>query len=107
MKKTNSRTVARATSKKSLKSRKNDYNGLDGVFTQTQGYGTLSPSTYPFQLGGASQYNPITLNRILLSYSYLTFGIIQTFIDQPVEDGLRGGVDIECDQLSEDDIRRN
>lgn len=78
---------------------------LSGIFDQAQGYGTTSAMSYPYQLGGASQYNPITLNRILLNYSYMTFGIIQTFIDQPVEDALRGGVDIESDELSEDDIK--
>jgi len=77
---------------------------LDGIFDPGMGYGTTSASSYPFQLGNANQYNPVTLNRILLSYAYMTFGIIQTFIDQPVEDALRGGVDIETDELSEDDI---
>lgn len=93
---------------KKSSSRKNSYgNGglMDGVFSPGFGYGTLSPSSYPFQLGTASQYNPITLNRILLSYSYMTFGIIQTFIDQPVHDALRGGVEIESDELSEEDIK--
>lgn len=85
-------------------SRQNSSNGmLSGIF-EPFGYGTTSMSSFPFQLGSVSQYNPITLNRILLSYAYMTFGIIQTFIDQPVEDGLRGGVDIETDELSEDDI---
>lgn len=85
--------------------RKNSANDAFGLpFEQVQGYGTTSPSSYPFQLSGANQYNPVTLNRILLSYAYMTFGIIQTFIDQPIEDGLRGGVTIETDELSEEDI---
>ena len=90
--------VAKATT------RENSVNGmLSGIFDGYSG-GTLSASSYPFQLGAASQYNPLTLNRLVLSYAYMTFGIIQTFIDQPVEDALRGGVEIECDELSEDDI---
>ncbi len=84
--------------------RENSTNGmLSGIFDNF-GYGTTSASSYPFQLGSASQYNPISLNRVLLSYAYMTFGIIQTFIDQPVEDALRGGVDIETDELDEEDI---
>ncbi len=95
-----SKTIIRARNKKSTV-RRNAL--LDGIF-DNGGFGTTSMSSYPFQLGGANQYNPVSLNRILLSYAYMTFGIIQTFIDQPVEDGLRGGVDIETDELNEDDI---
>lgn len=79
-------------------------NMMSGIFDPSFGYGTLSPSSYPFQLSTASQYNPLSLNRILLNYSYMTFGVIQTLIDQPVLDAIRGGVDIECDELDEDDI---
>lgn len=102
--KTKSKPVIKVRNKKTS-SRKNSYSGgmLDGIFDNF-GYGTTSASSYPFMLGGATQYNPITLNRILLNYAYMTFGIIQTFVDQPVEDGLRGGVEIETDELSEEDI---
>jgi uncharacterized protein len=86
-------------------SRHNDMGLLSGVFDQVQGYGTQSAMSMPFQLGGSNQYNPISLNRILLNYAYMTFGIIQTFIDQPVEDALRGGVDIESGELEEADIK--
>lgn len=98
--------MKKTTQNKKPASRQNSFYGgmLDGIFNPGYGYGTTSPSSYPFQLGGASQYNPISLNRILLNYAYMTFGIIQTFIDQPVEDGLRGGVEIECEELDEDDI---
>lgn len=68
------------------------------------GFPAMSSLTSPFQLMSDSQYNPITLNRVLLSYSYITFGIIQTFIDQPVEDAFRGHLDIETDELEEDDL---
>ena len=100
-----SKPVVRFKNKKK-DTRKNSYGGgmLDGIFDPGFGYGTTSMSSYPFQLGNANQYNPVSLNRILLSYAYMTFGIIQTFIDQPVEDALRGGVDIETDELNEDDI---
>ena len=95
----------RHNSKKS-ETRQNSSGGMFGdLFGMGMGYSTGSPASFPFQLGVANQYTPLSLNRILLSYAYMTFGIIQTFIDQPVEDGLRGGVDIECDELDEADIQ--
>lgn len=81
----------------------NSMSGSD-IFGMGFGSATLSPSSQPYQLGFATQYNPVTLNRVLLSHAYMTFGIIQTFIDQPVEDAFRGGVDIECEELDEEDI---
>lgn len=66
-----------------------------------------APLSMPFQLATDSQYNPITLNRILLSYCYMTFGVVQTVIDQPCEDGLRGGIQkIICDELDDDDKKK-
>lgn len=101
------KNVKKSNSAKNKKSssRHNDMGMMAGIFDTAMGYGTTSAMSYPFQLGGANQYNPITLNRILLSYAYMTFGIIQTFIDQPVEDALRGGVEIESDELEEDDLK--
>ncbi len=42
--------------------------------------------------------------RQLLSELYVEHGLIQTIIDVPVDDGLRGGVEITSKQLSEDEI---
>lgn len=95
--------IIRNQKKNKKDTRHNDTNGmLSGIFDFAGG--TTSASSYPFMLGNANQYNPISLNRILLSYAYMTFGIIQTFIEQPVEDGLRGGVEIETDELNEEEI---
>ena len=100
--KKNSKAVIKS---KNSKTRHNAMDSmLSGIFDQTMSFGTMSQSSMPYQLSMANQYNPITLNRILLNYAYMTFGIIQCFIDQPVEDALRGGVDIETDELSEEDI---
>jgi len=99
------RPVRRKNSKRSIKNSSLNYNGLlSGVF-DSYGYGTLSDMSNPFQLGGSNQYNPLTLNRVLLSYAYMTHGVIQTFIDQPVEDAFRGGIDFETDELDEDEIQ--
>jgi uncharacterized protein len=76
---------------------------LSGVFDGTSFGG--DPLSQSFNLGYSNQYNPLSLNRILLNYSYMTHGPIQTMIDQPVEDAFRDGVKIICEELDEDDIK--
>lgn len=51
-----------------------------------------------------NRYYMITNLRTLLNEMYVEHGIIQTMIDQPVEDGFRGGFKIISSQLSADDI---
>ena len=79
-----------------------DVNGLDAVFGAM---GSIAPASMPYQLSGDNSYAPVTLNRVLLSYAYMTHGVIQTAIDQPVEDAFRGGVKFICDELDEEDKR--
>jgi phage-related protein (TIGR01555 family) len=50
-------------------------------------------------------FAPLTLQWSLLTYLYKTHGIIQTAIDMPVLDALRGGVDIHSGELSHDDTK--
>jgi hypothetical protein len=78
---------------------------LSDVFDTSTGYGTLSPLSQPYGLAFSDQYNPVTLNRILMAYSYFTHGVLQTMIDVPIEDAYRGGVDFECDQLDPEDLQ--
>jgi len=58
----------------------------------------------PFTLAEGNSYTPLTLNRILLSYTYMTQGLVQTVIRQPVEDAFRGGITIKSPELSEDEL---
>ena len=58
----------------------------------------------PYTLAASNSYTPLTLNRILLSYSFMTQGLIQTVIKQPVEDAFRGGFEIKSTELSDDEI---
>lgn len=51
-----------------------------------------------------NRYYMITNMRTLLNEMYIEHGIIQTMIDQPVEDGFRGGFKILSSQLDADDI---
>jgi phage-related protein (TIGR01555 family) len=50
-------------------------------------------------------YAPLTINWTMLTYMYKTHGIIQTAIDMPVLDALRGGINILSHQLDTDDIK--
>lgn len=51
-----------------------------------------------------NRYYILTLNRVVLAYLYSEHGIIQTAIDQPVEDALRGGVIIKSKELDAVDV---
>jgi len=51
-----------------------------------------------------NRYYLLSNDRNTLTYTYLTHGIVQTMIDQPVEDGFRGGIDISCDEIDAKDI---
>lgn len=58
----------------------------------------------PYTLAQSNAYVPITLNRILLSYSYMTQGLLGTLVDQPVEDAFRGGVNFKSAELDDEDL---
>lgn len=62
--------------------------------------------TQPFTLSEGSSYTPLTLNRILLSYAFMSQGLIQTVIKQPVEDAFRGGIEIVSGELSEEELKQ-
>lgn len=50
-------------------------------------------------------YAPLTINYNMLMYMYKTHGIIQTAIDMPVLDALRGGLELHSDELGQDDLK--
>lgn len=53
-----------------------------------------------------NQYAPVTLMWTALQYFYKTHGLVQTAIDMPVLDALRGGLEFQSDQLDADDLGR-
>lgn len=77
---------------------------LTDVFAQTPG--ANAPLSNPYQLNYDNNYAPISLNRILLTYMYSTQGVAQTYIDQPIEDALRGGLEYKSDELDSDDLNK-
>jgi len=78
-------------------------NLIEGTFAQ--GNNLNQTIAYPFTLGEGNAYTPCTLNRILLSYSYMSQGLVQTVIRQPVDDAFRGGINIKTNELSEDETK--
>ena len=80
---------------------------LSGIFDNIGAGGVYgsNPLSLPFNMSMDNSYTPLTLNRILLSYTYMTHGLVQTVIGQPVDDAFRGGLDIKCDELDSDDIK--
>ena len=86
------------------KTRENSLNDmLDGVFAGNNIY-TQQTISQPWTLAESNSYTPVTLNRILLSYSYMSQGLIQTVVKQPVEDAFRGGINIKSSELDGKDL---
>ena len=50
-------------------------------------------------------YAPLTINWMLLTYMYKTHGIIQTAIDVPVLDSIRGGLELRSGELDSDELK--
>lgn len=74
------------------------YGGYPGINQDT--------STQPNTLGNANAYVPISLNRILLNYSYMTQGLLRTLVDQPVEDAFRGGIKFKSSELDDEELAK-
>jgi uncharacterized protein len=51
-------------------------------------------------------YAPLTINWMILMYMYKTHGVIQTAIDMPVLDALRGGLELKSNQLGVDELKQ-
>jgi phage-related protein (TIGR01555 family) len=57
----------------------------------------------PWTMIGSADYGTFTLNRTALNYVYKTFGLVRTFIRQPVDDAFRGGIIVEIPELDDPD----
>lgn len=73
------------------------YGGYPGGYNQ-------DTSTQPYTLANANAYVPLSLNRILLNYSYMTQGLLRTLVDQPVEDAFRGGIRFKSAELDDEEL---
>lgn len=59
-------------------------------------YGTIHQS---------NNYSMISMNEITLSYMYSTVGVIQTAIQQPVQDAFSRGIEIDSGEISGEDTQ--
>lgn len=88
---------------------KNIFNGLGELAGLFGGFGNFGQA--PLSSTATLYYNTspdmISNNRTILSYMYAKHGIVQTLVDQPVDDAFRSGFEIvsKGDQLSADDIQ--
>ena len=67
-------------------------------------YQTGQTNSLPFTLANSAAYTPLTLNRVTLSYAFMTFGIIQRLINRPVLDAFKDGFTIKTSELDKDDL---
>lgn len=77
----------------------------NSLFDLVQGAQAQSELNSISNLAYYNLVEPISRNWVMLTYLYKTHGIIQTAIDQPTLDGLRGGLDIHSDELDADDVK--
>lgn len=111
--------MAKTTSKPRVKNKKSSPNAVEtksinnglGDALGFQDWNFNNTETHGSQL---SQVNTLFRNnrwylisnmRQLLSELYVEHGLVQTIIDVPVDDGLRGGVEISSKQLDEEQIQ--
>ena len=93
-----------------ITSRNNDagpgLSGLNGLLNGVFGGSPYQPVTLsqPYTLANANAYVPVSLNRILLSYSYMTQGLVRTLVTQPVDDAFRGGFKLKSNQLKPEEL---
>lgn len=94
-------------------------NGLSTALGLGGGYGNFNPFNMPVGYGfpGTEQISGtqtlfknlrwylVSNFRQLLSELYVEIGLVQTICDLPVDDALRGGVEISSKQLDEDQIK--
>lgn len=80
---------------------------LNGLADAIFGWGPGSPGAQISQVDTIfvnMRWYLISNMRQPLSEAYAEIGLIQTIVDVPVDDGLRGGIEIKTKQLSEDEI---
>ena len=65
---------------------------------------SISPLSLPGTMMISNRYSYISNNRLLLAEMYSEHGIVQTFVDLPVDDAFRGGVIKRSGQLSPEEI---
>lgn len=81
-------------------------NGLSEALFGPNMYGETSQLSQAHTLFKNTRWYLVSNMRELLSEIYVEYGLIQTIIDVPVNDGLRGGIEIQTELLNEDEISK-
>ena len=84
-------------------------NSLSSVIASLGGYGlgTAFGSTQVSQTDTLFKNNRwylVSNIRQVLSELYVEHGIVQTLVDLPVDDAFRGGLEIICDEMDQEDL---
>ncbi len=69
-------------------------------------YATQQTLSLPFTLAYSNAYTPISLNRVTLSYAFMTYGIVQKLICRPVKDAFKDGFTIKTTELDKVDLNK-
>lgn len=80
------------------------FNGLS-EYTGMLAQGALNPVFTQAPLSLSQKHTLISQNWQLLSWTFANSGIVQRFLRQPVDDALRGGLNILSKQISEDELK--
>ena len=81
----------------------NSLTDLTAALGFSQGLGVQVSQTTTLMKNNRNYF--LSNDRATLSYAYTTHGIIQTLIDQPIEDAFKGGIIIKSNELDADDIQ--
>ncbi len=81
-------------------------NGLAGAvgFPENQGSPYTKQISKPTTIFNNMRWYLVSNFRQMLSEAYVELGLIQTIVDVPVDDALRGGIDIKSKQLDPEEI---
>jgi uncharacterized protein len=79
-------------------------NSLSDVVDGITGPFASQTIAQPWTFVEGMAFTPFTLNRIALSYGYMSYGLVQAVVDMVVDDAFRGGLEIESTELDKDDI---
>lgn len=77
------------------------YSGYN-IFGPSGGNQTIAQGN-TFNLGVANA--PYTLQLIGLNYGYMSYGVVQTLIDEPVDDAFKGGLVINIPEMKAEEVK--
>lgn len=68
--------------------------------------GNVQQLSQPNTIMDSSRTYFLSINRTLLSYMYINYGLMQVLIDVPVDDAYRGGVEFTSQDLDDEDLAK-